>query len=228
MAEKTSRAHLSVKRVQIDKSQSRMLVAAAIAAFMLTFALVGGKMLVGQIVYQNKVISAKKDAVRQMKSNIQASSSLMTSYKAFVSTSKNAIGGNPQGAGPQDGDNAKIVLDALPSRYDFPALTTSLERLLNAQNMTIESISGSDDEVNQQENESSPSPEAVPVPFQISANGAYASAQSLFDSFDKSIRPLQVQKVQLSGGQNQMFVKIDAQTYYQPGKNFNITKKDVK
>ncbi len=94
--------------------------------------------------------------------------------------------------------------------------------------MSIENISGSDDEVAQAENTSSPTPEAVPMPFQISANGSYQASQGLIDVLDKSIRPFQIQKLQFAGGETDMSVKIEAQTYYQPAKNFNITKKVVR
>lgn len=221
-------SRISMKRLQIDKSQSTMLITTAIAAFILSFALVGGKALVDQIAYQNKVISAKKEAVSQLRENVQATTSLVNSYKAFVSTSQNVLGGNPQGTGQQDGDNAKIILDALPSKYDFPALTSSLEKMVTSQNLGIESISGSDDEVTQSSNESSPTPEAVPIPFSVATIGNYQSGQSLVNAFDKSIRPFQIQKIQLSGGETNMSVKIEAQTFYQPAKNFNITKKVVK
>lgn len=229
MADKNkSNSRLSVKRVLIDKSQSRMLVATAIAAFMAAFALVGGKMMIDQIMYQNRVISAKKDAVKQLRTNAQAASSLVTSYKTFISTSKNVLGGNPQGTGPQDGDNAKLVLDALPSKYDFPALATSVEQITKSQGMSVDSISGSDDEVNQVGNESSPNPEPIAMPFQLTANGNYQQAQQLIATFDKSIRPFQIKKMQISGGQSNMSVQIEAQSFYQPAKNFNITKKVVK
>jgi len=222
----TSRA--SIKRVQIDKSQTTMLITTAVAAFFLAFMLVGGKALVDQIRYQNKVIGTKKDAVAQLRSNVQATSSLNNSYKAFVSTTQNVIGGNPQGTGQEDGDNAKIVLDALPSKYDFPALATSLEKLVSAQNMTITSIGGSDDEVAQTEKEASPNPETVEIPFQVSVTGNYQGSQNLITSFNRSIRPFQIKKLSLSGSQNQMTLNIDGMTYYQPAKNFNITKKVVK
>lgn len=221
-------ARVSLKRVQIDKSQSTMLIVSAIAAFVLTFAVVGGKALVDQITYQNRVIGAKKEAVQQLRSNVQTTTSLVNSYKAFTSTSQNVLGGNPQGSGPQDGDNAKIILNALPSKYDFPALATSLEQLMAAQKLRIQSITGSDDEVAQQENQSSPDPETVAIPFQVSATGSYQSVQGLVDSFGRSIRPFQIQKLQLSGGQNDMTMTVEAQTFYQPAKNFNITKKVVK
>lgn len=221
-------ARASIKRVQLDKSQSTMLITTAVGAFFLAFMLVGGNALIGQIRYQNKVIGAKKEAVTQLRSNVQATSSLNNSYKAFVSTTQNVIGGNPQGTGQEDGDNAKIILDALPSKYDFPALATSLEKLISAQNMTISSIGGSDDEVAQIEKEASPSPETVDIPFQVSVTGNYKGTQELITSFNRSIRPFQIKKLSLSGSQDQMTINIDGTTYYQPAKNFNITKKVVK
>lgn len=227
MASKT-RAHVSVKRVQIDKSQSTMLIVAAVAGFFLAFALVGGKALIDQIAYQNRVIGAKKEAVAQLRSNVQATSNLVSSYKAFVTTSQNVIGGNPQGNGPRDGDNAKIVLDALPSKYDFPALGTSLEKLITEQNMAIDNITGSDDEVAQTEKQSSPAPEPEAIPFQVAATGSYQSTQGLIDAFNRSVRPFQIQKLKITGSQSSMSVTVEAQTYYQPAKNFNIAKKVVK
>lgn len=224
----TGGARGSIKHVQIDKSQSTMLIMAGIAAFVLAFSLVGGKALVDQILYQNRVISAKKVAVQQLRSNVQAVSSLETSYKAFVNTPQNVLGGNPQGNGPNDGDNAKIVLDALPSKYDFPALTSSIEKLVTDQQLTINSISGNDDEVAQTGNGTSPNPKPIDMPFQLSANGSYKSTQSLIDTFNRSIRPIQIQKLQITGLQANLSLKIEAKSYYQPGKNFNMTKKVVK
>jgi hypothetical protein len=224
---KTKQAHGSTKHGQIDRSQSMMVVAAAVAAFVLVFMLVGAKSLVNQISYQNRVISTKKKAVDTLRSNVQATQDLTTSYKAFASTTQNVLGGNPQGTGPQDGDNAKIVLDALPSKYDFPALTTSLEKLITSQNMQIENITGNDDEVAQTD-QASPKPEAVAMPFQASASGSYDSVRGLINVFGASIRPFQLQKIQLTGAQAKMTVKIEAQTFYQPVKNFDVTKKVVK
>jgi len=223
-----SHPRASVKRLQIDKSQTTMLVTAAIAGFFLAFMLVGGRALISQIQYQNTVIGKKKEAVAQLRSNVQASVNLENSYKAFISTSQNVIGGNPQGSGSKDGDSAKIILDALPSKYDFPALTSSLEKIMSEQSMTIESITGSDDEVAQIKKESSPNPEPVGIPFSVAASGNYQSAQGLITSFNRSIRPFQIQKIQITGSQDKMSMIIEAQTFYQPAKNFNITKKVVK
>ncbi len=224
----SSKSRMSAKHLQINKSQSTIVIMAAIAAFMVVFSAVASKSLVDQIIYNNRVISAKKEAVGQLATNIEESEKLLTAYKVFVGNTKNVLGGNPQGTGPRDGDNAKIVLNALPSVYDFPALTTSIEKLVLSQKLEIASITGSDDEVAQSATTSSPNPVGIEIPFELSATGQYAAVQSTIDVFGKSIRPFNIQSLQLSGGQASMTLTMTGKAFYQPAKNFNITKKVVK
>lgn len=217
------------KRALIDKANSTVVVITSVAAFITVFSLVATKTLVGQAAYQNRVLKAKHTAVTQLKSDITASDELKNSYQAFVSTGQNAIGGNPDGTGAQDGNNAKIILDALPSSYDFPALATSLEKIITGTNgLTITSITGTDDEVNQSTNQSSGTPQPVPMPFQVSVTGNYQAIQGLIGVFEHSIRPFQIQTMDLSGDQNNLSLTLTAQTYYQPAKSLNITTKVVK
>lgn len=212
----------------IDKTNARIFGITAVAAFIVVFTLVASKSLISQAAYQNRVISQNKKALNQLKTDIQATNTLVTSYQAFVSTPQNVLGGNPNGSGNKDGDNAQVVLDALPSEYDFPALATSLEKVLTAEHVQIQSIAGTDEELQQNSTTTSSNPQPVPMPFQISVTGSYGNIQSLVNAFNRSIRPIQIQTVQLSGDQNQMQMAITAQTYYQPGKSLNITQKVVK
>lgn len=216
------------KRSLIDKANTTTLIAAGVAAFVLVFSLVACKALLSQAGYQNRVISEKKKTLKQVETNLVARDDLVKSYDAFVGTSQNVIGGNPSGTGDRDGDNAKIILDALPSKYDFPALTASLEKLAVAQGLSIESINGTDDEIAQQAQSSSPTPTTVPIQFQMVVKGGYPQVQGLIDSFDKSIRPIQIQKLSISGNNGSVTASIDAQTFYQPEKKLELTKKVVK
>src|SRR5665647_600550 len=114
----------SVKQNLINKANTTIVAVTAGACFVVVFCIVSSVQLMGQLTYQNRVIGAKKGALSTLKEDLAATDSLTNSYQAFINTSKNAIGGDPNGQGPQDGNNAKIVIDALPSRYDFPALGT--------------------------------------------------------------------------------------------------------
>jgi hypothetical protein len=212
------------KRALISKANSTMVIATGIAAFVFVFSAVASKALFSQAAYQNKVISQKKKALSTLKSDISAVGNLKDSYKSFVDTPRNVLGGNPAGTGDQDGDNAKIVLDALPSKYDFPALTTSLEKIITAQGLQIQGITGTDDEVQQSANDQSTTPQPIPIPFQVRVSGSYDGIKNLLNAFERSIRPIQVQKVEVDstsqgGG---MTAIIDAQTFYQPEKSLNI------
>jgi len=219
----------STKRALIDKANTRTVIYVSVAAAILVFSVVATKTLISQAGYQNRVISAKRAAVNQLKSDITATAQLKSAYTAFTNTPQNAIGGDPNGTGAQDGNNAKIVLDALPSSYDFPGLATSLEDLLTAQNgVTIQSISGTDDELAQGTDQSSSDPQPSPIPFSVSVSGNYSSMQGVINTFENSIRPIQVQTLELSGSEPNLTMTVSAQTYYQPAKSLNFTQKVVR
>lgn len=219
---------LSTKRLQINQANLTIVVATSIAAFVTIFSLVAAKTLISQYAYQNKVISKKTAAKKQLDANIVAVNSLMSSYQQFESQSDNIIGGTSTGTGERDGDNAKIILDALPSKYDFPAVATSLEKIVSQKNAKIVQIDGTDDELNQQKTEATGSPQPVEIPFQISVESNYATTQDLISMFERSIRPVKVTNMILTGKDGALTLTLKAITYYQPEKALNIKIEVVK
>lgn len=215
------------KRTLITKANRNVVIATAAAAFVLIFALVAGRDMVTQIAYQQRVIDAKKDALATAQADLEALDSLEQSYRQFVSANPNVLAGNRDGSGELDGDNARLVLDALPSKYDFPALTSSLEELILQQGMQIRAISGTDQEAEQGGREATADPMPVEMPFQVQANGSYSAVQVMIDAFLRSIRPFHVQRMELSGGESSMTLTVNAQTYYQPEKALTITEEVV-
>ena len=137
------------------------------------------------------------------------------------------LGGNPTGTGEKDGDNARLVLDALPSKYDFPALASSFEKILTERGFKESVIGGSDDEIAQATSKTTGTPVLVTVPFQLSVNGTYTSIQDLVSVFERSIRPISVQKITLEGGNNNMSMNVDLSTNIQTAKKFDVTMETV-
>lgn len=215
----------STKRLQIDKANTRMVLFLAVSAFIAVFCLLASRALLGQRSYQARVINEKKKALGVLKANNQAATELVTAYKAFLSAPDNIIGGLPTGTADRDGDNAKIVLDALPSKYDFPALATSVEKVLSNRNLAIDTITGIDDELNQ---EAVAAVQPVEMPFDTVVSGNLETAQDVLDIFQLSIRPIQIVKLTLSGGDTKLGIHVSAKTYYQPQKTISITHKEVK
>ncbi len=220
-------ANTSIKRIQIDKTNRFMVGSIAIASFITVFCLMASRALISQQSYQSRVIKQKGVAVKQLQSNITATKSLVTAYSNFVSQSDNVLGGNPSGTGSNDGDNAKIILDALPSKYDFPALATSLQGLLSGQGAKINGITGTDDELKQL-NSSSPNPQPVEIPFQVTVAGPPSTIQNVIAAMQRSIRPIQIQTITFTADQTNLQATISAKTFYQPEKSLTITTKEIK
>jgi len=220
---------ISTKRLAISKANAQMVAVVAVAAFVTIFCLVAAKAVWSQTRYQARVTTVAEKADRQLKQNIQSFNSLAASYKTFDSATTNIIGGNVNGGGSNDGDNAKIILDALPDKYDFPALTSTIEKILHSGGFNISTITGTDDQLNQQGNVSSPNPQPVSMPFSFAiANANYTSVQQLVQTLGKSVRPIQIDTLSLTGGTDNMSLTVNAHTYYQPGKNLTITKQAIK
>lgn len=225
----TPRPHISTKRLAISKANARMVAIVGVAAFLTVFSLVAAKAVFSQTRYQARVTSAKEKAHKQLQDNIAAYGKLSGSYGTFDGQNVNIIGGLKTGGGDNDGSNSKIILDALPYTYDFPALTSSIEKILGDNGLKVSSITGTDDQLNQQGNTSSPNPQPVEIPFTFTvADANYGSVSRLLSRLEQSIRPIQIDNLQLSGAANDMTVTATAHTYYQPAKNVTITKEVVK
>lgn len=219
---------LSTKHLQISKANSRVVLFIAIAAFVTVFSLVSSRALLSKRSYQSRVIAGKEKAAKQLKDNLKAVSTLAASYAQFTNSSnQNVLGGTANGLGDKDGDNAKIVLDALPSKYDFPALASSLEKILNDRSYKVNSISGTDDELKQAQGAVA-NPVAIPIPFVVQVTGTYDSTKDLVLILERSVRPFQIQTLSFTGQDAAIKLNINANTYYQPGKNLDITTKEVK
>jgi hypothetical protein len=224
-----AKPEISTKRLAIVRANAQMVGVVGAAAFVSIFCLVASKAVFSQNRYQARVTSAAEKAHQQLLQNIQAAGSLTNSFKTFDSQTTNIIGGSSTGTGNNDGDNAKIILDALPSSYDFPALTSTIEKILTDRNFTIGNITGTDDQVNQQNNTSSPNPQPVQMPFSFTVSNAnYTAVQQLIDTLQASIRPIAIDSITMSGGVNDMSLTVDAHTYYQPAKSLTVTTKAVK
>jgi hypothetical protein len=222
-------AQILTKRVAIDKTNAQMVIIVAVASFVTVFCLVASHAVWSQNSYQERVISADSIAHNQLQQNITAYNQLTSSYEKFVSNSTNVIGGSTNGNGTNSGNNAKIVLDALPPSYDFPALASTIASLLNSRGYNIGGIGGTDEQLAEQTNNSSPTPTPVEMPFTFSVDStSYTAIGQLISLLQSSVRPIQIDSLELSGGGSSMTATITAHTYYQPSKTLDITKQVVK
>ncbi len=222
MADKASSKKVSVKHLQINKSQSSMLAVVAAAVAIVVFGLFATKALVVKGLYQRRALHAQREAVATLKDNYSAAQTLFTQYKVFAGGDPNILGGNPTGNGSLDGDNPRIILDALPSTYDAPALATSLEKILTSQAITISALSIVDDPASNSDQPTA-NPQAKALSFTFSGTTNFQGSQKLFQKFEQSIRPFNLNTLQITGTDNIMQISAKMTTYYQPAKSLDLS-----
>ncbi|MEM6998004.1 MAG: hypothetical protein AAF413_03790 [Patescibacteria group bacterium] len=209
---------VSSKRLAIDKDQARIVVTVVAAAAITVFCLIGSSTLITKLNHQNDVISALEDSKETVQENISNLNALTTTYNNFENSVESVIGDNDS--------NSKVVLDALPSKYDFAALLTSMEAILRTGNYTTSGISGTDNELTAEQ--SSANPEPVEIPLSLAVNTTYAGSQQLLDTLASSIRPFDIRSMRLSGGDADARLNLELITYYQPSKEVQFGERTIK
>lgn len=209
----------SQKHILINKANKNILIAIAITSALVVFMVVAVRSLVIQSLHRNKVIAEKKTVVATLKDNDVQVGKLIDSFKIFENLPESVIGTSEK--------NSKVVLDALPPQYDFPALATSLEKILQDGGYNINSISGTDNEVGEQDDNAA-DPQPVEIPFSLTVTGPYDKVRQLPKDLERSIRPIHILTMEVAGSASDARMTITAKTYYQPGKKLDLLFKEVR
>ena len=223
--------HKSEKHAIVDRANSTILIAVSVAVFIVVFSGFAAKALISQGNYHRRVISEKRDALDTLEENSDAVKKLEQVYQSFEAEPQNVLGGNPAGDGPLDGDNAKIVLDALPSEYDYPGLSSSLEKLLVDGGYQISAIGGTEDPALQSETpgeitaNQNPTPQEIPYPFTIVSSTE--NTLKLLQLLESSIRPFYIETLTLEGQGGNISADIGLKTFYLPATGLNVSSKVV-
>ena len=202
----------TTKRSLIGKANSMIFIAAIIGSVSLSVAVVSGKFLLDRHNYQVKIMREKRTARDTLKENVKTLSTLKTNLVSLDQTTY----------------NSQVVLEALPSQYDYPALGSSLELIAekSAQDKSKFKFSGTDLGDAPEKQSSSPVPFAMPFDTVV-AGPTDKTLQFLLD-LERSIRPFRVNTMELKGDDDGVSMTLTAESYYQPTKNLEITTKEVK
>jgi len=238
MATKLSKSHKSIKHQIIDKDNTRTVAAVALATFIVIFSLFAVRALFSQSLYHGRVVAEKETALTELKQNKESIETLKQSYTEFVGEQTNILGGNSTGSGPIDGDNARLVLDSLPSLYDYPALSSSFEKILKDGGYKIGSIGGSGDTISVEtgdeiEIETGINPEegvitAEEVPYSLSFTSTRDRAEDFLITLERSTRPMYVDSLQIQVGEKTLVTNVVLHTYFAQGKSFELGFKEIK
>lgn len=216
------------KRQQIEHANRIMFIWVAAASVAISFFLVSAQFLYEKWSYNNRVIAVKTKASDTLTQNVKNAQKLQENVNALVGNQDLAS----LKTAPDDA-NAKIILDALPSTFDSTALATSLQlAILNRSGVVIESITvpGQTVRTSSSTDTASAADQAKPqeMKFSIVATGSYDRIRGMIVDLQRTIRPMKLTTINLSGSDNAMRATIEGVTYYQPAKTLNIRQETVR
>jgi len=202
---------LASRREKIAQAGSTVFVAVAVAAVIVMFSAVSLRFLWEQKTYNDRVNQKKSQARDQLNTNL-ANLDKLSGQFAGLETSAST--------------NSKTILHALPPVYDYAGLATSVESLAQRSGVTSSGSVGQDISATAVKNSSISQPQEVPVAIEVT--GSYDAVRSFVQNLEKSIRPFNVTAIQLSGSNGNLKAQITATTYYQPLRNLDVTKEQIK
>lgn len=217
------------KRQQIAKSNRTMFIWVAGASVIVAFAVVGSIFLMKQLVFNQKIIFEKTATADVLNKNIVAAKKLNKTVNSL--RANRSLSSVP--SSNQKGNNLDKILDALPYEGDWVGLGSSLQSTLLS-GIAIDSLS-----VDPTTGEASTSGidlssleqvrNTEPISFSFKVSGSDAELKTLLSRLNSSIRPVKIITMKLeSGGPNRIDATIQAVTYYQPKKVFELKEKTVK
>lgn len=204
---------------QITKAATQTFIAVAIASVVVSMSLVLLNILWGTAKYNSRVQGQQEETRKVLQSNVEAAPELEKSFRNLE------IGDNLLTGQPDDKKNSEVILDALPSKFDFPALATSIDALAARSSVELDTFSGVD--LGSGATQSSASPEPEVIPFNVEVKGSYASITKFLKGLEDSIRPISVVSIKLSGTDSNLTASIKAETNYQPAFDLTIQKEVV-
>lgn len=218
------------KRQQIAGTRKEVLMWVAIASAVVVICLVVGMNIFQRIQYQMKVNAEISKTAKTMESNVKAIDGLIKNVNDLRA---NRLLTAP-GLKADDSTVFQVVIDALPTENDSVSLSSSLQnKILNRSGVTIEQISvdgesssssNDDDEVTTSNVEF---PVAQPINFRISIVGTYESIKQTLADIERTIRPIIINSLEISGTDDRLTATIQATTYYSSNVNFQVGEKEV-
>ncbi len=202
----------ATKKNLIGKANSMIFIAAIVGSVSLSIGIVSGKILLDRHSFQLRIMREKKLARDTLRSNVEEISKLKNSLTKLDETTT----------------NSQVILEALPSKYDFPAVASSLELIAekSGQDKTNFRFSGKDEGDIPPGTSTSPVP--YPMPFTTSVKGSTEKSMQFLKDLERSIRPINIKTLALRGEDGGAALSVTAETYYQPTKDLQNTTKEVK
>lgn len=199
------------KRDRIDKANSTVFIAVAIAAVIIVFCVVSIRFLWMQRQYNSRVIAEKTTSRDILTVNVE---SLENLAKQLPELNKNPI------------SNESAILHALPPNYDYAGLVSSVNFLARESSVTL--VGGIGEDQSPTAESTSSSPTSVDIPLAITVKGKPNNIKKFLETLERSTRPFRVTALDISGSNRELTAVITATTYYQPAVDLEVPTEEIR
>jgi hypothetical protein len=212
------------KRQQIEVAGRTMFVWVTIAAVALSFCVATGQYLFTKWDYNNKILGKKSTTSQTLANNITNAEKLREEV-TNLSANQDLASVKTNASDP----NIKSVLDALPTEFDPAALATSLQQvILSRSGVSVESINVPPDVDISGATTSTAVTGPQKIKFSFAVTGTFDKIKSLVVDLSRTIRPMQITSLTLTGSDNNLRASFDAVTYYQPAQTVKLGTEEVR
>lgn len=199
------------KRDRINKANTTVFIAVAVASVVVVFCLVSIRFLWIQLQYNTRVINEKTISRDRLTANV---SSLRNLAQQLPELEKNPLA------------NESAILHALPPQYDYAGLVSSVNFLARESNVTL--VGGIGDDQSTTTESSSSSPQPVEISTNITVKGRPANIKKFLETLERSTRIFKISSLDVTGSNNELTATITAATFYQPAVNLDVPTEEIR
>ena len=221
------------KRQQISNANRTMFAWVAAVSAVVGIAIVGSILLYQKAAFNERVLSVKDKTVSTLRENNKVVPDLEDKIRQMNTNQalKDSMGANQT-------QPIRVVLDALPSEANSPALGSSLQtKFLNDPALRIESLSvdpvvGVESQTSsnvQDASSSSTSANEITFRFAVSVDINNANAlKELLQRLERSIRAIDITSLKVEAQSNRLLLSVEGRAFYEPAKTVQLQEKAVK
>jgi len=216
------------KRTLIAKSNRTMFLWVAVVSVVIGAAAVIGIFLFQKLLFNEKVLGEKEKTVSTLNANNKAVSGLEEEMRVLDT---NEALGAVKATGTDQA--LQVVLDALPSSANSPALGASLQNKLLAgvDGISLESLQVQPVQGVELLSEGTSAAADNSISFSFSVRGPQSSLAEVLTRLERSIRTIKVLSITIQGQSaenDSATMSVQGLAYYEPGKKIQLIPKVVK
>lgn len=221
------------KRTQISKANRTMFIWIAASSALVGFAIVISIFLGQKLVFNEKVLIAKNKTVSVLNANNKIVDDLKTNVRVLdTNTDLAKVKANPSD------QTIQVILDALPSDANSPALGASLQSkllagipgltLISLQVDPVQGIESLSTNATTVSGDTSTVTTDNEITFRFSVSGNQDSLLQALTNLERSIRTIDVTNLQIQNQGSSQVMTVQGRAFYEPAKTITLYDKVVK